>query len=142
MTTAKRGDKVKIDYTGTFNNGVVFDTTRDREPLQFVLGGGEVIKGLDDGVAGMKVGDSKKIHVSAANAFGERNEEKLVSIDRKNVPETLELKVGMQLKLSQADGTAIPVTVNKITDKKVTLDANHPYAGKDLNFEVKLLEVA
>ena len=142
MTTAKPGNKVKIHYTATFDNGKVYDSSRDRQPLQFVLGRGEVIKGLDEGVAGMKVGDSKKIHVSAADAFGERNEEKFVSIERKRVPETLELKIGMPLKLNQSDGSSVPVQVSEITDDKVVLDANHPCAGKDLNFEIKLLEVA
>jgi peptidylprolyl isomerase len=142
MTTAKPGDNVKIHYTATFDNGEVLDSSRDREPLQFVLGGGEVIKGLEEGVAGMKVGDSKKIHVVAADAFGERNEKKFATIDRKRVPETLELKMGMQLTLNQSDGSSIPVKVTEITDEKVRLDTNHPYAGKDINFEIELLEVA
>ncbi len=142
MATAKAGNTVKIHYKGTFDNGEVFDSSFDREPLQFVLGGGQVIKGLDEGVTGMKVGDYKKIHVGAADAFGERKEDAFVSVDRKRVPKNLELKIGMPLKLSQPDGSAIPVKVTEITDENVTLDANHPYAGKDLNFEIKLLEVA
>jgi peptidylprolyl isomerase len=142
MTTAKAGKKVKIHYTATLDNGEVLDTSREREPLQFVIGQGQVLKGLDEGVAGMNLGDLKKIYVRAADAFGERDERKTVSIDRKKVPETLDLKIGMQLKLNQSDGSAIPVRVSKITEEKVTLDTNHPYAGKSLNFEIELLEVA
>jgi peptidylprolyl isomerase len=142
MTTAKPGDKVKIHYIATFDNGEVLDSSRDREPLQFVLGGGEVIKGLEKGIAGMKVGDSKKIHVTSADAFGERNEKKFTNIDRQRVPKNLEIKIGMQLNLNKSDGSSIPVRVTKITDEKVRLDTNHPYAGKDINFEIELLEVA
>ena len=142
MTTAKPGDKVRIHYTATFDNGEVLDSSRDREPLQFVLGGGEVIKGLEEGVAGMKEGDSRKVHVTAADAFGERNEKKFTTIDRERVPKNLEIKIGMQLKLNKSDGSSIPVRVTKITDDKVRLDTNHPYAGKAINFEIELLEVA
>jgi peptidylprolyl isomerase len=142
MTTAKQGDKVKIHYTATFENGEVLDSSRDREPLIFVLGGGEVIKGLEKGIAGMEVGESKRIHVAAADAFGERNEEKFISVDRNRVPEEIELKTGVQLKLSQSDGSSIPAKISEITDEKVRLDTNHPYAGKNINFEVELLEVA
>jgi peptidylprolyl isomerase len=142
MTTAKPGDKVSIHYTATFDNGEVLDSSRDREPLQFVLGGGEVIKGLEEGVAGMTEGDSKKVHVTAADAFGERDEKKFTTIDRERIPKNLEIKIGMQLKLNKSDGSSIPVRVSKVTDDKVRLDTNHPYAGRDINFEIELLEVA
>jgi FKBP-type peptidyl-prolyl cis-trans isomerase 2 len=142
MTAAKPGNKVKIHYTGTLDNGDVFDSTQDREPLQFVIGGGQVFKSLEEGVIGMQVGESKNIHIKAAEAFGRRRKETLFSMAREKLPETLELKIGLNLKFKQPDGSAIPVKVKEITNKKVTFDANHPLAGKDLNFQIKLLQVA
>jgi peptidylprolyl isomerase len=142
MTTAKPGDRVKINYTGTLDNGDIFDSSQNRSPLQFVIGGGQVFKDIENSVIGMKVGESKKIHIKATDAFGKRKEELLLSMQREKLPEALELKIGLNLKLKQPDGSVIPVKVKEITDKKVTLDANHPLAGKDLNFEIELLQVA
>ncbi len=142
MTTAKPGDRVKINYTGTLDNGDIFDSSQNRSPLQFVIGGSQVFKDIEDSVIGMKVGESKKIHIKATDAFGKRKEELLLSMQREKLPEALELKIGLNLKLKQPDGSVIPVKVKEITDKKVTLDANHPLAGKDLNFEIELLQVA
>ena len=142
MTTAKPGDRVKINYTGTLDNGDIFDSSQNRSPLQFVIGGSQVFKDIEDSVIGMKVGESKKIHIKATDAFGKRKKELLLSMQREKLPEALELKIGLNLKLKQPDGSVIPVKVKEITDKKVTLDANHPLAGKDLNFEIELLQVA
>jgi FKBP-type peptidyl-prolyl cis-trans isomerase 2 len=142
MTVAKPGDKVKIHYTGTLDNGEVFDSTQNREPLQFVIGGGQVFKGLEDAVSGMEVGESKKVHIKATEAFGKRMKEKLFSMKREKLPKNLELKIGMNLKMKTPDDSVIPVKVKEITDKKVTFDANHPLAGKNLNYKIELLQVA
>jgi peptidylprolyl isomerase len=142
MTTAKPGDRVKIHYTGTLDSGEVFDSTQNSEPLQFVIGEGKVFKGLEVAVTGMEVGESKKVHIKATEAFGRRMKEKLFSMERKKLPKTLELKIGMNLKMKTQKGFALPVRVREITDKKVTFDANHPLAGKDLNYKIELLQVA
>jgi FKBP-type peptidyl-prolyl cis-trans isomerase 2 len=142
MTGAKPGDRVKIHYAGTLDNGEVFDSTQNREPLQFVIGGGQVFKGLEDGVVGMEVGESKQIHIKANEAFGKKKPELFVSMKREELPETLELKIGLKLKMKTPNDSVIPVKVKEVTDKKVVLDANHPLAGKDLNYKIKLLQVA
>jgi peptidylprolyl isomerase len=142
MTGAIPGNRVKIHYTGTLNNGDVFDSTRHHEPLEFVIGGGQVFKGIEAGVIGMEVGESKEIRIEATEAFGDRRKEKIFSMERNKLPKSLDLKIGLNLKFKRSDGSSIPVKIKRITNKNVTFDANHPLAGKDLNFKIELLEVA
>lgn len=141
MTTVKAGDIVKIRYTGSFDNGKVFDSSSDKGPLQFVVGEGQVLRGLDTGVAGMKVGETKKIHIPAAEAYGAAEKKMSFTVDREKIPEKIELKVGKTLKVSQPSGAVVLVSISDFSDEEITFTANHPLAGKNLNFEIELIEI-
>lgn len=142
MAQAKRGDAVKVHYVGKFEDGTVFDTSREREPLPFTIGEGEVIPGFEEAVVGMHSGESKKVVIPAENAYGPRHEEMVLVVDRQNLPEGVDPQVGQQYQIPQSDGQSIVVTVTDATESSVTLDGNHPLAGRALTFEIELLEVA
>ncbi len=142
MTQAKNGDKVKVSYTGKLVDGSEFDSSEGRDPLEFTLGENEVIPGFEEAVVGMSPGQSKTVTVSSEQAYGPRQKELVVEVERKDVPADLELEVGRQLEVTQDDGDVFLVTVSDLTESAVTLDANHPLAGQDLVFEINLLEVA
>jgi peptidylprolyl isomerase len=142
MPQVKTGDTVKVHYTGKLNDGTVFDSSRDREPLEFKVGKAEVLPGFESAVIGMNTGEQKTIQILAADAYGEYAKDRLVKIRRNQVPEGLDLKVGVPLQMNQSDGQPVVMTVAELEADSVTLDANHPLAGKDLTFEVELLEVA
>ncbi len=141
MTKAKVGDKVKVHYTGSLDNGDVFDSSLQREPLEFEIGSGAVIKGFDDGVNGMEVSEKKTIKIPSTEAYGERREDLVLELDRNLFPPEFQLEVGMMLQLPLQNGAQIPAEVKKITEEHVTLDANHKLAGKDLTFELELVEI-
>ncbi|HID85919.1 MAG TPA: peptidylprolyl isomerase [Anaerolineae bacterium] len=141
MAEAKYGDTVRVHYTGKLEDGTVFDTSLGRDPVEFVLGAGEVIPGFEEAVVGMTPGESKTVEVLAEQAYGPYLAELVLEVDRSAVPLDLDLEVGMQLVLRQPQGRMIPVTVTKLTESRVTLDANHPLAGKDLTFDIQLMEV-
>ena len=135
---AKKGDTVQVHYTGQLENGQVFDSSEGREPLEFSVGSGQVIKGFDEGVAGMKVGDKKQIEIEAADAYGERDEGLVQKISRDDLDlGTEEPQVGMDLAAQLPDGNEIHVTVTEVTKDSITLDANHPLAGQKLIFNVE-----
>jgi FKBP-type peptidyl-prolyl cis-trans isomerase 2 len=139
--TAKSGDTVKVHYIGKRTDGTVFDSSRDRdEPLGFTIGAGQVIPGFEEAVAGMEVGEVRKVRIEPDEAYGERRDELLMEVSREQVPDEVELEAGTRLQL-QRDGQAIPVTVTEIGEEAITLDANHPLAGEELNFEIELVEV-
>lgn len=142
MAQAKRGNIVKVHYVGKFEDGTVFDTSREREPLPFTIGEGEVIPGFEEAVVGMNPGESKKVVIPAENAYGPRHEEMVLVVDRQNLPEGVDPQVGQQYQIPQSDGQSIVVTVTDASDSSVTLDGNHPLAGRELTFEIELLEVA
>jgi FKBP-type peptidyl-prolyl cis-trans isomerase 2 len=137
------GKNVKVHYTGSLPDGTVFDSSREREPLDFTVGAGHVIKGFNDAVAGMSVGETKTITIVADEAYGPYREDMVFEVDSTQFAEGVVPEVGMQLQ-SQVEEGAPPnvVTVAKVTEEKITLDANHPLAGKDLTFELELMEVA
>ena len=138
--TAKSGDTVQVHYVGKRNDGTIFDSSRDRdEPLAFELGSGQVIPGFEDAVEGMELGEVRKVRIEPENAYGERRED-LLQVGREHGPEGVDLEAGTRLQL-QRDGRAIPVTVTEIGDESITLDANHPLAGEELNFEIELVGV-
>lgn len=143
MAKASSGDTVKVDYTGRLNDGTVFDSSEGegREPLEFTVGSGQVIPGFDQGVQGMEVGESKTIKIPSEDAYGPHQEELVAEIDKSSFPEDMELTVGDMLHLQQPDGQAIAATVAEIKDGSVVLDANHPLAGQDLTFDVKLVKI-
>jgi peptidylprolyl isomerase len=142
VTEAKRGDNVKVHYTGTLTDGTVFDSSDGRDPLEFALGSGQVIEGFDEAVLGMKVGESKTVTIPVAKAYGERNEEMVIQAPIDQVPPDLEPEVDMRLEMGGPNGELIRVVVTEVTDTHITLDANPPLAGKDLVFKLELVEVA
>lgn len=144
MSKVKEGDTVKVHYTGKLNDGSVFDTSRERnEPLEFTLGQGQLIPGFEKAVEGMNVGDSTTVEIPTDEAYGERRDDLELEISRDELPDNIEPEVGMQLQMQQQqNGQAIPVQITEVTDDKVKLDANHPLAGKDLTFDIELVEIS
>lgn len=138
---AKDGDTVVVHYKGTLDDGTVFDTSRGREPLVFELGSGSMIKGFDNGVHGMQVGEIKTVTIAADEAYGQHRDDLIFSIERDRLPEGLDPQVGQQLEMSQADGRRIIIVVTDVSDSAITVDANHRLAGKDLTFEMELIQV-
>lgn len=141
MAQAHTGDTVRVHYTGKLGDGEVFDSSRDRDPLEFTLGGGQVIAGFDDAVTGMQPGDEKTVTIPAEQAYGPRRDEMVGEVPRAQFPPNIEPKVGQQLQMQQ-NGQNFVVTVADVSDEVVRLDANHPLAGKDLTFELELVEIA
>lgn len=138
--TAAAGDTVTVHYTGTLEDGTIFDSSVEREPLRFRLGQGEVIAGFDDAVTGMQVGDSVKVELAPSDAYGERDDERVIQVDRAQIPAEIDCQPGIALQANTPDG---PVTfwVMDAADDTVTLDGNHPLAGKQLNFEIELVDI-
>jgi len=138
---AKTGDTVRVHYTGRLEDGTVFDTSLDREPVEFVLGAGQVIPGFEEAVVGMTPGESKIVKILAEQAYGPYQPELVLEIDRDRIPPDLDLEIGLQLMLRQPQVGLVPVRVTKLTESTVTLDANHPLAGEDLTFDIQLVEI-
>ena len=137
----KKGDTIQVHYTGKFEDGKEFDSSLNRQPLQFEVGAGRVIKGFEDAVIGLQTGEKKTVTVSAEDAYGSFDENLLIEIPRKNVPEDVTPEVGMRLQLVNQQGQAAHVVVTEVLDKTVRLDANHPLAGKTLVFDLEVLEI-
>lgn len=142
MSKAKKGDNVKVHYTGTLTSGEQFDSSQGREPLAFTVGAGQMIKGFDDAIPGMAVGEKKKINIAPSDAYGEKNQEAIVEFPKANIPPDMKLEPGMKLQLQNQAGQPIPVVVTEIKDEVVILDANHELAGKELVFDIELVEIA
>ena len=141
MIGVKFGDKVKVHYTGKLDNGEVFDNTDDKGPLTFMLGDGEVIPGFEQALVGMNPGDEKTVKISALRAYGPYLKELVVEVGKDKFVDDIEPTVGQRLQINQPDGKKFVVTVTNISDSNVILDANHPLAGKDLTFDIQLLEI-
>ena len=141
MAQAKPGDIVKIHYTGRLEDGTVFDSSADREPLEFTLDGGQVIPGFEQAVLGMTPGESKTEKIPMDQAYGPHRPEMVLEVSRQQMPPELQPEVGQQLQVQQPDGQTIPVFVTEVTESTVTLDANHPLAGEDLTFDIELVEI-
>ena len=137
---AQKGDTVHVHYTGRLADGQVFDSSEGGDPLEFKVGAGEVIKGFDDGVEGMSVGDKKRIEIESAEAYGERIENLVQTIPREGLNLDTEPRVGMSLVMQLPDGNQIPVAITEVTEDSITLDANHPLAGEKLIFDVERVE--
>jgi len=138
---AKNGDRVRVHYTGTLDDGTVFDTSKEREPLEFVLGAGEIIPGFEAAVLGLKVGEKTTVKMGPEEAYGQRHEEMIFEVERDKFPEDYVPEMGQQLQIPQEDGNTMVVTVTDFNDETITLDANHPLAGENLNFEIELVEI-
>lgn len=142
MTIAEKGCKVKVHYTGTLEDGSVFDSSLERDPLEFTVGAGQMIAGFDEGVIGMKVEDEKNIVIPPEKAYGVPSDEFFFDVPKEHLPEGYEPKVGDSLAMKSDDGRPFPVTVKAVEDEKVILDGNHMLAGKTLNFQIKMVEIA
>lgn len=138
---AQAGDTVRIHYTGTLSDGTVFDSSEGRDPLEFTLGSGQVIKGFDDGVTGMAVGEKKSINIPCDDAYGPINPAMMQDVPRSQIPDEIPLELGLMLQMQGPDGHVLPVKVVNLTDDSVTLDANHELAGKDLTFALELVAI-
>jgi FKBP-type peptidyl-prolyl cis-trans isomerase 2 len=141
MQQAKAGDTVKVHYHGKLTDGTTFDSSEGREPLQFTVGNGDVIRGFDDGVTGMTVGQKKTVHIPADDAYGQKDENRVVEFPKTNFPADLKPEVGMQLNMTNGSGQVIPVVIQEVGQDTVMLDANHPLAGQDLVFDIELVDI-
>ncbi len=141
MTQAKDGDTVRMHYTGTLDDGTQFDSSSGRDPLEFQLGSGQIIPGLDREVSGMAVGDKKTVTIPPEEAYGPRDPGRVQTIPRDKIPADIPTETGTQLQMQTPDGQAIPVVVTGATEAEITLDANHPLAGRALTFAVELVEI-
>lgn len=138
---AKNGDLVKVHYTGKLVNGEEFDSSAGREPLEFTVGKGQMIRGFDEAIPGMKVGDKKTINIAPEEAYGARSEEAIIEFPKKNVPDDMKLEAGMPLTLSNQEGQPVPVIIVEIKEDVIILDANHFLAGEELVFDIELVEI-
>jgi len=141
MASAQNGDTVKVHYTGKLENGTVFDSSEGREPLQFTIGQQQVILGFDQGVIGMEINQSKVIQIPAEKGYGSRRDDLILNAPLDQLPQDVDPKVGMQLQATQPDGQTVVLTILEINETEVKLDANHHLAGKDLTFDVQLVEI-
>ena len=141
MQQAQNGDKVKVHYHGKLRSGETFDSSEGREPLEFTVGSGQVIKGFDDGVTGMQVGDKKTVEINVEDAYGEKSEDMSIEFPKEQFPGDMSPEVGQQLMMSNGSGQSFPVTIMEVRDDSVLLDANHPLAGQDLIFDIELVEI-
>lgn len=141
MAQVKSGDKIKVHYHGKLTDGQTFDSSEGREPLEFEVGSGMVIPGFDEGVTGMSVGEKKTVTIPYDKAYGARNPQMLVEVTKENFPPEMEIEIGMPLLMSDQNGQQFQVTVVEIKETAVVLDANHPLAGKDLVFDLELVEI-
>jgi len=138
---SKKGSTVKVHYKGTLNDGTMFDSSEGGEPLEFTLGTGSMIAGFEKAAYGMQEGDSKKVTIPAAEAYGFHDEDMVLEIDRTDLPPGLDPKIGDQLRMKDREGVSRVVEVTATSKESITIDANHPLAGKDLTFEIKMVEV-
>ncbi|MFH2028790.1 MAG: peptidylprolyl isomerase [Nanoarchaeota archaeon] len=136
----KKGDKIKVHYTGKLDDGTVFDSSDGRDPLEFEVGSGQIIKGFDEAVIGMEKDQEKEIKLPSDQAYGQVNPDLLKKIPKDKLPKDQEPKPGMVLGIQTPDGQQIPAKITEVDDKDITIDLNHPLAGKNLNFNIKIVE--
>lgn len=141
MVSANNGDTVSVHYTGKLSDGTVFDSSTNADPIQFILGEGQVIPGFDEAIQGMAVGDKKTVVIPAEEAYGPHDADLVAVVDRDQIPEDLDPEIGQQLEVSFEDGGSSIVTITAVAESNVTLDANHPLAGKELTFELELVHI-
>ncbi len=141
MAQVKNGDTVKVHYTGKLTSGEQFDSSAGREPLEFTVGGGQMIKGFDAAMPGMSVGEKKTINIPAADGYGEKDPSAVIEFPKENVPADMKLEIGMQLTLSDPNGNPFPVVVTELREEVIVLDANHFLAGEELVFDIELVEI-
>jgi peptidylprolyl isomerase len=141
MKEAQDGDLVSVHYTGKLTNGEVFDSSKDRDPLKFTLGNKELVGGFEDGVVGMKPGETKSVTLNPEQAFGDRREDLVLKLPKNEFPQHITPSVGLQLKMSNANGANLTVVITEVGEDAVTLDGNHPLAGQTIVFDIELIEI-
>lgn len=141
MSAAKSGDTVRIHYTGKLEDGTQFDSSEDRDPLEFALGGGQVIPGFDSAVEGMTVGDTKSVTIQPEEAYGPRHDQLIQDVPRNQLPDDMTPAVGMELQAQNETGEVMRFAVTAVDDESITVDGNHPLAGKALAFDIELVEI-
>lgn len=141
-TPAKKGDTVKVHYTGTLEDGTVFDSSRERDPLEFTIGEGQLIPGFEQTVIGMTVSESRNTKILAADAYGAYREDLVLEVGRDRFPPDMQPEVGLQLEVRRPDGLTQMFIIRETSEASVTLDANHPLAGHDLFFDIELMQIA
>ncbi|WP_136796341.1 FKBP-type peptidyl-prolyl cis-trans isomerase [Desulfosediminicola ganghwensis] len=141
MQQVKNGDTVKVHYTGTLEDGSVFDSSEGHDPLEFTVGSGQVIAGFDNAVTGMAIGEKKSVFIPCAEAYGEANSDLVMTVPQEQVPPDLKPEVGMLLEVGGANGEVLRVTVVEVSEEVIILDANPPLAGKDLTFALELVSI-
>lgn len=141
MSQAKNGDMVTIHYTGYLKDGTEFESTKDKKPFTFTIGHRKIIPGFESAIVGMKEGETKSISIAPEHAYGKYHNTGKIVIEKSRIPSEIRPEIGMKLKIRKRNGTITPVTVTDVTGDRVTLDANHPLAGQELTFEVKLLKI-
>lgn len=141
MKSAGSGDTVRVHYTGTLDDGSVFDSSKDRDPLEFIIGDGQMIPGFEKAVTGMNVGDTKTVKIAANEAYGAHREELVIKLSRAQFPDNIVPVAGLQLSLKSPEGQIVNAVITSVDGDSVLLDANHPLAGKDLTFDIELMEI-
>jgi peptidylprolyl isomerase len=141
MAQVKKGDTVSVHYHGKLEDGTTFDSSEGREPLQFTAGSGQVIKGFDDAVMDMAIGEKKTVNIPVEHAYGERNDDMMMEYPISEFPDDMSPQIGMELQMSDNSGNIFPVVIVEVGDEVVVLDANHPLAGKDLTFDLELVAI-
>ncbi|HSR71869.1 MAG TPA: peptidylprolyl isomerase [Kiloniellales bacterium] len=141
MQQAQSGDKVRVHYVGTLNDGTEFDSSSERDPIEFTLGQGQVIAGFENAVIGMAPGEQKDVSIPAEDAYGPRHDALVQAVERERIPQEIPLEIGTRLQAAGPGGQPLQLTVVELDEQKVTLDANHPLAGEDLNFKLELIEI-
>jgi peptidylprolyl isomerase len=137
----KKGDRVKVQYTGTLQDGTIFDKSKEEEPLEFTVGSGQVIPGFDKAVEGIKLNEEKKVTLKTEDAYGKRDETLIRKVPKNSLPENFKPEKGIVIRLQDQTGRAIPGTITDITENSITIDLNHPLAGKDLTFNIKVVGI-
>jgi FKBP-type peptidyl-prolyl cis-trans isomerase 2 len=141
MQQVQDGDKVRVHYHGKLRNGETFDSSEGREPLEFTVGSGQVIRGFDEGVKGMAPGDKRTVEIAVEDAYGAKSEEMVIEFPKDQFPDTMQPEQGMQLMMNNGQGQQFPVSIVEVREETVILDANHPLAGQDLIFDLELVEI-
>ena len=142
MTKVKANDVIKVHYTGKLTDGEVFDSSVDRDPIEFTVASGQMIKGFDDAVDGMALNEKKTVEIPAVDAYGEHNQDMVQTVPKENLPPEIVPEIGQQLSATADNGQQIPVTIVEVNEKDIKIDANHALAGKDLIFEIEVIEIA
>lgn len=142
MQQVKKGDTVRVHYHGKLNDGTTFDSSEGRDPLEFTVGNGQVIKGFDDALMDMQPGEKKTVNIPVDQAYGQRSDEMMMEYPKSEFPEDMNPEPGMELHMSDNMGNVFPVVITQVNDETVLLDANHPLAGKDLTFDIELVSIA